>query len=50
MRNYSKVYQKIHSRQDFHYTSMEEIRKGDEDIGYMDTVFYIPADAKMDGL
>ena len=50
MRNFSKVYLKTHGRQDFNFTSMEKIRKGDEDIGYVDTIFYIPADAKMDGL
>lgn len=50
MRNFSKVYLKTHTRQDFHFTSVEEIKKNIEDIGYVDTIFYIPADAKMDGL
>ena len=50
MRNYSIVYLNIHARQNVHFKSMGDIRKGIKYIGYIDTIFYIPADAKMDGL
>ena len=50
MRNYSKVYLNTRARQDFHFTSVEDIKNHIEDIGYVNTIFYIPADAKMDGL
>ena len=51
MRNYSKVYLLTHKRQDFKVHSMTDNRSDDE-YGYerVDTIFYIPADAKMDGL
>ena len=48
MRNFSKIWLFNRKRIDFKYTSMNEIR--DVKIGYIDSVFYIPADAKMDGL
>ena len=48
MRNFSKVFLIIRTRMDLKIMSMTDIlNKGDE---YSDTIFYIAADAKMDGL
>ena len=52
MTNYSKVYLLTHKRQDFRIHSMTDNRngEGEYEYEYSDTIFYIPADAKMDGL
>jgi len=50
MRNFSKVFLLTHKRQDFHFVSMTENRSDVDQYEYIDTIFYIPADAKMDGL
>ncbi len=48
MRNFSKVFLLTHTRMNFQVLSMTKNRS--EDYEYVDTAFYIPADAKMDGL
>ena len=52
MRNFSTVYLRSHKRQDFRVSSMTDNRSGEDEYEYeyIDTIFYIPADAKMDGL
>ncbi len=52
MRNYSKVYLLSRTRQDFQLYSMTNNRsgEGEDKYEYSNTVFFIPADAKMDGL
>ncbi|MCK5013662.1 MAG: hypothetical protein KAS66_07570 [Candidatus Omnitrophica bacterium] len=48
MKNYSKVFLIVRARMDLKFMSMTDILNvGDK---YSDTIFYIPADAKMDGL
>ena len=48
MKNFSKVYLSSRERMNFQCVSMTEQRSNDN--GYIDTVYYIPADAKMGGL
>ena len=48
MRNFSTVYLSSRGRHDFEFASMT--RQRSDDGGYSDTIFYIAADAKMDGL
>ena len=48
MRNFSKVFLIIRTRMDLKIMSMTDILN--EGNKYSDTIFYIPADAKMDGL
>ena len=52
MRNYSKVYLLSRERNDFRVHSMTDNRNGEDEYEYeySDAIFYIPADAKMDGL
>ena len=52
MRKYSKVYLLSRKRQDFRVHSMTDNRSGEGkyEYEYTDTIFYIPADAKIDGL
>ena len=48
MRNFSTVYLLSQERHGFEFASMT--RQKSDDGGYSDTIFYIPIDAKMDGL
>ena len=48
MRNFSQVFLSSRDRIDFEFMSMTDMLN--EDYRSVDTVFYIPADAKMDGL
>ena len=48
MRNFSTVYLSSRERHDFTFASMAEQRSNDDE--YSNTIFYIAADAKMDGL
>ena len=48
MRNFLTVYLLSRKRHDFEFASMTEQRSNDSEDS--NTIFYIPADAKMDGL
>ena len=48
MRNFSKVFLTLRARMDLEFMSMTDILN--EGNKYSDTIFYIAADAKMDGL
>lgn len=51
MTNFSKVYLLSRRRTDFTVSSLTELLdEEDRDGGYITTIFYIAADAKMDGL
>lgn len=50
MRNYSKVYLMAHRRNEFDVTSITEMIKNETVNHFITNIYYIPADARMDGI